>query len=60
SSVFLQDYSESLEKLKTNFFLLEIEPEWGWSNTLKDLASQAWVIDAEGNFDELGAVFTAC
>ncbi|MGR3279319.1 vWA domain-containing protein [Acaryochloris marina NIES-2412] len=60
SSVFLQDYSESLEKLKTNFFLLEIEPEWGWSSELRKLASQSWVINAEGNFDELGAVFTAC
>lgn len=60
SSVFLQEYSESLENLKANFFLLEIEPEWGWSNALKDLASQSWVIDAEGNFEDLGAVFTAC
>ena len=60
SSVFLQEYSESLEKMKANFFLLEIEPERGWSNPLEGLASQAWVIDAEGNFEDLGAVFTAC
>ncbi|ABW31229.1 hypothetical protein [Acaryochloris marina] len=46
--------------MKTNTFLLEIEPEQSWSSELRDLASQSWVIDAEGSFDELGAVFTAC
>ncbi|QUY46317.1 hypothetical protein [Acaryochloris marina] len=54
TSMFLQEYSESLEKLKANFFLLEIEPELRWSNTLRDLVNQSWVIDTEGNFEDLG------
>lgn len=60
SSTFVQEYSNSLQNLKTDFFLLEIEPERGWSNELRKLASQSWVIDADGNFEDLGAVFTAC
>ncbi|KAI9129896.1 hypothetical protein [Acaryochloris sp. CCMEE 5410] len=48
------------KEFELDLFLLEIEPEQGWSNDLRDLASQSWVIDADGNFEELGAVFTAC
>ncbi len=60
SSTFLKEYSDSLENLKIDFFLLEIEPEQGWSSELRKLASQSWVIDAKGNYEELGVVFTAC
>ncbi|BDM82896.1 vWA domain-containing protein [Acaryochloris marina] len=60
SSTFLKEYSDSLQNLKTDFFLLEIEPEQNWSSELRKLASQSWIIDADGNFEELGAVFTAC
>jgi uncharacterized protein with von Willebrand factor type A (vWA) domain len=55
---FIREYSESLEKLKANLFLLEIEP--GAPSVLRELASQVWEIDANQDFEDLGVIFTAC